>query len=304
MIVANKFSAKFYGYNLLLLLGVLALCLVVLAGFLKEIHREHVNAGAYFLPVVMLGFIGGGIYFIRAAMKRSPPMQVDEKGISFGTEYYSWTDLTDIELTGKGNPAWYLPYTDTMTLEFAGGIEKHIYGMVYKNSREVKAFIKYVVVDKVDMPVNLVQPVENSDISDQAFTMISGSFLLNIHVLSYMAIIVMLVYFAYRDGDYLPAILLCGLVLIGLFSQGYYFKVSQKYFVIKNHLLPGYHKAFLIDDILDVYFETHSRAPCRLWLVTKDFKVRVYPSATLTANNRRALREILDAAALNATTTR
>ena len=61
----------------------------------------------------------------------------------------------------------------------------------------------------------------------------------------------------------------------------HYFKVSDKYFVVKNHNFFWKTKAYLLSDIDEVVFETQGKMPNCLRVITKNFKSKMYPAGTL-----------------------
>jgi len=60
-----------------------------------------------------------------------------------------------------------------------------------------------------------------------------------------------------------------------------FFGVSHDYFVIKNHNFIWKKKLYKINNIKEVVFETQGKMPNCLRIITKDFRNKLYPAATL-----------------------
>jgi hypothetical protein len=61
-----------------------------------------------------------------------------------------------------------------------------------------------------------------------------------------------------------------------------YFQVSDNYFLVRNHNYFWKKKVYRIVDIKEIVFETQGKMPNCLRLITKDFKNKLYPAATLS----------------------
>ena len=91
-----------------------------------------------------------------------------------------------------------------------------------------------------------------------------------------------------RDDRMLDNGLYIGITLFGLvwfllnsFFM-HYFQVSKIFLVVRNHNRVWKRKAYRINNIQEVVFETKQKWPNCLRVITKDFKTSLYPAGTLT----------------------
>lgn len=61
----------------------------------------------------------------------------------------------------------------------------------------------------------------------------------------------------------------------------YYFKVSNSFFLIRNHNFFWVKKAYRIFDIKEIVYETQGNMPNCLRIITKDYRDKLYPAGTL-----------------------
>ena len=61
----------------------------------------------------------------------------------------------------------------------------------------------------------------------------------------------------------------------------HYFRVSQNFLVVRNHLAFWKNKAYRFKEIKEIVFETRDKMPNCLRVITKDFRSKLYPAGTL-----------------------
>ena len=71
-------------------------------------------------------------------------------------------------------------------------------------------------------------------------------------------------------------------------------KVSDNFFVVKNHNFIWTKKVYDISDIREIVFETQGKMPNCLRIITKDFRNKIYTAGTLRDKNWLALKAKLD----------
>jgi hypothetical protein len=74
----------------------------------------------------------------------------------------------------------------------------------------------------------------------------------------------------------------------------HYFEVSNKLFVVKNHIFLWKRNAFRLSEIQEVVFETRNNMPNCLRIITRDFKNKFYPAGTLRDRTWLELKERLE----------
>lgn len=61
----------------------------------------------------------------------------------------------------------------------------------------------------------------------------------------------------------------------------HFFCITNDYFIVKNHNLVWRTKIYRLKDIKEIVYETQSKQPNSLRIITKDFRNKVYPAGTL-----------------------
>ncbi len=74
----------------------------------------------------------------------------------------------------------------------------------------------------------------------------------------------------------------------------YYFSMSEKYFVVKNHNFLWINKIYKVEEIREIVFEANGKnMPNCLRIITKDFRNKLYPAGTLNIKTWLNLRDTL-----------
>ena len=63
--------------------------------------------------------------------------------------------------------------------------------------------------------------------------------------------------------------------------QFFYYKLSDSYLTIKNHLWPWVNRNYKLTDIKEVIFEAPGKLPNSIKVRTTDYRIRLYPGASL-----------------------
>ncbi|KGO88516.1 hypothetical protein Q765_01005 [Flavobacterium rivuli WB 3.3-2 = DSM 21788] len=74
----------------------------------------------------------------------------------------------------------------------------------------------------------------------------------------------------------------------------YYVRLNDSYLIVKNHLFFWYSHVYYLTDIDEVIYETQSKQPNNLRIITKDYKNKVYGAGTLSDNTLRRLKRELE----------
>jgi hypothetical protein len=220
--------------------------------------------------------------------KNTPRIKADESTIRFGAnEVYQVSDITDIQLTGKVPFPMLLNFPmEGTALHFKDGTKKYFYDDLYSNVWELKSFLQQTVVNKKTYEVG-VQEV-NADIPDLTFMEVfKGHPVFSFRGIIFwvvMGFFISIMFFGRKPVD--PRILVFfigfSVFMFLLMSQSMnYFGLTSGYFVVKNHHLIWKTHLYKISDIKEIVFETHSKAPNSLRLITRDFKTKLYGAGTL-----------------------
>jgi len=96
----------------------------------------------------------------------------------------------------------------------------------------------------------------------------------------------------------LPMIVLAPLYF-ALGTQMCYFKLSDKYLVIRNQFLPWYRRSYRLDMIQNVVFERPYKRSYSLRVTTRDFSSKAFSAGSLRDDTWKALAKRLDQAGIS-----
>ena len=75
----------------------------------------------------------------------------------------------------------------------------------------------------------------------------------------------------------------------------YYVQSNDEYLIVKNHLFFWTNNIYYLSDINEVVYETQSKQPNNLRIVTKDYRSKLYGAGTLSNATLRSLKTHLEA---------
>ncbi len=266
----------------------IGLGIVLIQIYFQEREWGNPSAKITLMPFFSVAVFAIAIYTLYKYFKNAPIIELCPDFISFNSRTYAIDELEQIQLTGKQN----FPYIgsfpmEAATLIFKNGDIQYIFDSMYSNSWQLKSFLKQVVIEKKRFSENESPTIQKLELQhewydtfkDNQFTSFRGITLWGfIGFVAYMHI-------AKNNISNEKAWLAFFLLSSFLFSFNswlmHYFKVSDKYFVVKNHNFFWKTKAYLLSDIDEVVFETQGKMPNCLRVITKNFKSKMYPAGTL-----------------------
>ncbi len=259
--------------------------------YTKDYLLLGIGICAYLLP----------IYLVYAYYKNSPRVAVDANTISFNKEQYAWEQVSNIELVGKQKiPFFGGSPIEAATIYFKNGVKKIIVDDMYSNTWEIKCFIKQVVIDKKAFTEMNTPPIDKHAVVSDFYDNFKGNQLTSftgillwgfIGIFAYM-LINKITPVHINDSLFISAISMFWFLILSY--QMHYFKVSNNYFIIRNHNFFWMHKLYDISDIIEVVLETPGKMPNCVRIITKDFKSNLYPAATLTNKTWLGLKDKLE----------
>lgn len=186
--------------------------------------------------------------------------------------------------------------TISTSIELMNGEKIILADPFYKNITALKNFLNKNFGKKIK-PLNslrttsFVMPDFETD-----FEKYSGSAYFNLRsVLFYGFVILILILVLTKpiSSKSLPLVIILPIIYFGFGTQLYYFLISNKRIVVKNHLLPWLNTTYYVDDIIAINFESpynHSEA---LRITTKDFNSRAYCAGSLRQKDWNNLKQKL-----------
>lgn len=287
-LVSERHKLKFYLTIILGSLFFLAMGTAMLTIFLKNSNKGELKPKEYLMPFFSIGVYFMAFYTVYRYYKNAPKIQVDNTIISFNNQSFVLTDLERIELTGKRNFPYLVDFPmEAATLQFKDGQTKYIFDDMYENAWELKSFLQQVVVDKKGFAEQEHQPIEKSELDNEFYDTYKGNQFTSLRGISLWGLVGLFVYMLLTSSRTPTKGLWVFFIVFASFWFFFhswlmhYFEVSQNYLVVKNHNLIWKTKAYRLRDIKEIVFETQGKMPNCLRVITKDFRNKLYPAATL-----------------------
>lgn len=228
------------------------------------------------------------VYSLYRYNKNVPKIILDGGFISFDDQVYAIADINRVRLTGK-QPFLYIvdfPMEAAM-ITFSNGDTKYIFDDMYSNSWEIKSFLKQVIIDKKDFHQQNAAITDKNTGIGEVYETFAGNQLTSLKGIVLWVPLVFFVYIFLFSAKQLSiastAAAIC-LVTFWFIVHSYqmnYFQVSDRLFVVKSHNYFWQRKVYHLADIKEIVFETQGKMPNCLRIITKDFRNKLYPAATL-----------------------
>lgn len=185
--------------------------------------------------------------------------------------------------------------------------EIYLHDLYYFNSHRFKWILSQFIDNESNFKISRIDNIQefvknsikNSDLRFENFINYKGLWWLTFQGLGF--IIVALIPFAitvYKgNGFNMPIGVYVGLIgfLYLLFGyQLHYFKLSDNFLIATNHLWIWKQKKFRINEINEIVFEQSGNLPVSLRIITKDFKTKLFPAASLRNKTWRELQKLLN----------
>lgn len=287
-IVSKRHPYNFYFSIIFLALFYIALGSAIIFTYSRESSEGDVKEKTFFLLIMGIACYSLAVYSIYRYIKNAPIIILDEDFISFGNTTYALTDIKKVTLTGK-RPFKYvgnLPM-EAATITFRNNEIRYIFNDMYSNSWEFKYFLKQVVVDKNNYTQKKELSIESNETIIDTFEVFKGNQFTSFRGIILWVLIIVLIYAYFTNSiknSYGGNIFLAGSGLFWFFLNSYfmyYFKVSNSFFLIRNHNFFWVKKAYRISDIKEIVYETQGNMPNCLRIITKDYRDKLYPAGTL-----------------------
>lgn len=300
-IISRRHPFKFY---LALILGsvlMMGLGIFLISLFFNKLGSHSFKPSMYLMLPLSVGIVILGPYTISRYIKNSPGIVIDEKSISFNAKTYFFHEIEKIKFTGKENFPYLIPYPmEATTIFFHNGSRRFIFDDMYENAAQMKSCLQQVVVEKKPYASNPAPTISPSELHAEMFYTYKGSPFFSFRAIIFWSIPVMVVVLDLKNTSRPnngSVIALLGLSVLWTVLHGWmmhYFEVSQKFLVIRNHIFFWKKKIYLVDELMEVVYETRNKMPNCLRVISKDFKTKLYPAGTLTKNTWLGLKQILE----------
>lgn len=294
-IKSRKHPTRFYFSLIFINFFVLVVSAGFLFMFLRQI-KEGAIAGAIILVAAILAFLFLGIYTIAQYTRNSPTILVDVSGISFNGEFFRWDQIDTFALTGKqGFPYFFSFPMEGACFQFKNGIVKYLYDDMYANTAEIKDFINQTLVEKKKYKGSATITTASLKSADtRVFKGVQLATFRGIALWGVMLFFVTLIIQNPGKANFLIALIMGSAVFFFNSWMMNYMVLSDTLLVIKNHNLLWRNKAYALDRVKEVVFETRSKMPNCIRIITSDFRDKLYPASTLSTKTWLELKAALE----------
>ena len=176
---------------------------------------------------------------------------------------------------------------EAAALYFKDGSTKLIFDDMYENSWELKSYLKQVIIEKKNFTIEESSQVNNLELNNEYYDTFKDNQFISLRGISLWGLIGFFLYMLLTSSKRPPTVFVVFFSLFSIFWLTFhawlmhYFEVSDRYFVVKNHILVWKRNAFSLTDINEIVFETRNKMPNCLRVITKDYKNKLYPAGPL-----------------------
>lgn len=287
-ITTRRHPIKFYTILIFVFLFLSTFGSLFLFAGIDLLQREHPETKNYFLPVFSLAFYFLAFLMIYTYWKNSPKITVDKYTITIGDRTFYLKNIKNVVLTGKMpfRFIFRLPLEGT-ALIFNDGTEKFFFDDMYSNSWELKSFLEQTVIKKTEYISSQIEKVDTNSIRFESFDTFKGNQIISLRGILLWGLIGFFAFLLISKRQSAPSGFVIFFAVFGtfwfLFNSWlmHFFCMTNDYFIVKNHNLVWLTKIYRIKDIKEIVYETQSKQPNSLRIITKDFRNKLYPAGTL-----------------------
>ena len=246
--------------------------------------NNEIENKTYLMPIfgVLVYFIG--FSFAKSYIKNTPKIILDFEKIIIKNKTYYWKDIQNVKMTGKKGFGLFNYQMEVTTLKFENNITEYIFDDMYSNSWEIKSFIKQIVLDKKDKVEISVNEITEKEIEKEHFEEFKGSPFFSFRGIMLWSLILFFIFLLLKTSNLnsLKFFIPFGLVWFAFNSYCmHYFKLSKNYFVVKNHFFWWIKDIYKNSEIEIIVFESQSKQPNSLRIISKNYKRKIYLAGTL-----------------------
>jgi len=300
-ITSKRHPIKFYAVLVFafILLGAMGTALMLFA--IDSLQKNDPTFKDYFLPIFSILIFSLAFSMVYTYWKNSPKITVDKQLIKFRNQIFHLKDIKDISLTGKIPFRYILKFPmEGAVIHFNDGTEMAFFDDMYSNTWEIKSFLEqtaikhqeYIPIQKISINRKAIR-FENEEIfKGNQFTSLRGISLWGLNGFFFIMMIL-----SKKDPT-------TGIIIFFIsFStfwfvlhswMMHYFGLTSDHLIIRNHNFIMMEKLYRLSDIKEIVFETQSRQPNCMRIITKDFRNKLYPAATLSDKTWLYLKERLE----------
>lgn len=292
----NLFQVLIYFIGVVLFLG--ALSIFTFSIYLKELTQKGIIPQIAFLifSFGLPAFIS--LYGLNRMLISMPIISLFNTKIEIsnvkGKEIVYLSEIEKIVFTKVPfRLIFRLPIEGILILT-KNGREIYLYDQYYYNSHKLKWILSQFIDSEYNLIKseidNVVEPekdyIKNSEIRFEKFINYKGIWWITMSGLGFIVLSILPFAVSFLKGTSfaMPLGVYFGLVLGCYLLFGYqlhYFRLSENYLIITNHLWIWKQKKYKLNQISEIVFEQPGNLPVSMRVTTKEFKSKIYPAASL-----------------------
>ena len=301
-IVSRRHFIKFYASIVFATAFFIAMGSVLLFVYSDSIGKQKIEPKDHLMLFFSIACYLFAVYGVYRYVKNAPTITIGRDFINFNGQVFSISDINKLELSGKRPFKYAVDFPmEAATLTFKNGDKKYIFDDMYANTWEMKLFLKQTVIDKKGyFEINNLE-IDKSALVNDSFETFRGNQFTSLRGLSLWGLIgffgYMLVTNNKPNGEFLIITFSCVSIfwfVVHCYLMNY-FKVSDNFFVVRNHNYFWKKHIYGIRNIKEIVFETQGKMPNCLRIITNDFRSKLYPAATLRDRDWLKLKNRLEA---------
>jgi hypothetical protein len=288
VIKSKRHPLKFYTVLIFVFLFLGALGSLFLFASIDLLQKDNPETKNYFLPIFSLAFYFLAFSMVYAYWKNSPKISIDNQTITIGKDRYYLKDIKKVRLTGKMPFRLIIRFPmEGTALIFNDGTEKYFFDDLFLNSWEIKSFLEQTVIKKTEFIPNNIDKVDSDAIRFEQFETFKGRQITSLRGILLWGLIGFFTFLLISKNQSAPVGFMIFFAVFGIFWflfnswLMHFFCITNDYFIVKNHNLVWRTKIYRLKDIKEIVYETQSKQPNSLRIITKDFRNKVYPAGTL-----------------------
>jgi len=287
-ISTRRHPIKFYTVLIFVFLFLTAFGSLFLLASFDLLRQENPETKNYFLPVFSLAFYLLAFSVVYTYWKNSPKITVDKHTITFGDRTFYLKDIRDIALTGKMPFRFIIRFpVEGTALIFNDGTEKFFFDDMYSNSWEIKSFLEQSVIKKVEYIPSQTIKVNVNAVRNETEYIFKGNQFTSLRGILLWGLIGFFIFLMISKMKSPPIGFSVFTVVFGttwfLLNSWFmnYFVLTKDYLIVRNHNFLWQAKIYCIKDIKEIVYETQSKQPNSMRVITIDFRNKLYPAGTL-----------------------
>lgn len=301
VITSKRHPVKFYIVLIFAFLFITALGTLFLLVSIDLLQKDNPETKNYFLPIFSIVFYFLAFSMVYAYWKNSPRISIDNHTITFGNERFNLKDIKNVILTGKMPFRLFIKFPmEGTALIFNDGTVKYFFDDLFSNSWEIKSFLEQTVINKTEYIPNQIEKVDSNSIRLERLEIFKGNQITSLRGIMLWGLIGFFSFLLISKIQTAPKGFMIFVAVFGTFWfllnswLMHFFCMTNDYFIVKSHNFIWFLKIYRIKDIKEIVFETQSKQPNSLRIITNDFRTKLFPAGTLRNNTWLELKNRLE----------